>query len=104
MRRKGECFDHPLAERCFGRLKYERTDRRHDVTRQEARADMVDSRERFSNSKRLHSSLGDVSPHAYEVSAKVASCHVCIALTTTVSHGGPQAIPLGPLYPSSRAS
>ena len=40
---------------------------RPDVTRQEARVDIVDSRERFSNSKRLHLSLGDVSPQAYEV-------------------------------------
>jgi putative transposase len=52
MSRQGECLDHAVAERFFGRLKRERTDRRHDVTRQEARADVVNYIEMFSNSQR----------------------------------------------------
>ena len=62
MSRKGECLDNAVAERFFGSLKRERTDLRHYVTRQEARADVVDYIEMFYNSKRLHSYLGYVSP------------------------------------------
>jgi len=72
MSRKGACLDNAVAERFFGSLKRERMDLRHYATRQEARADVVDYIEMFYNSKRLHSSLGYVSPTAYEVSAKVA--------------------------------
>jgi putative transposase len=72
MRRKSECLDHAVAERCFGSLKRERTDLRQYVTRQEASADVVDYLEMFYHSKRLHSYLGYVSPNAYEVLAKVA--------------------------------
>ena len=83
MSRKGECLDNAVAERFFGSLKRERTDLRHYVTRQEARADVVDDIEVFYNSKRLHSYLGDVSPRDYEVLAKVASLGVRFSLTTT---------------------
>ena len=72
MSRKGECLDNAVAERFLGSLKRERTDRRHYVTRQEARADVVNYIEMFYNSKRLHSYLGSVSPNAYEGSANVA--------------------------------
>jgi transposase InsO family protein len=53
-------------------LKRERTWQRYDVTRQEARDDVVDYIEMFSNSWRKHSSLGYVSPNAYENTAQVA--------------------------------
>jgi putative transposase len=72
MSRQGECLDNAVAERFFGSPKRERTDLRHYMTRQEARADVVDYIEMFYNSKRLHAYLGYVSPNAYEVSAKVA--------------------------------
>jgi transposase InsO family protein len=72
MSRQGACGDTAVAERFFGSLKRERTDRRHYVTRQEARTDVVDYIEMFYNSKRLHSYLGSVSPNAYEGSANVA--------------------------------
>jgi putative transposase len=47
MSRKGECMDNAVAERYFGSLKRERTDRRHEVTRQEATADVVGYIKRF---------------------------------------------------------
>jgi putative transposase len=72
MSRTGECLDNAVAERCFGSLKRERTDRRHYMTRQDARADVIDDVELFYNRKRLHSYLGYVSPHDYELLAKVA--------------------------------
>jgi putative transposase len=69
---KGECLDNAVAERFFGSLKCERTDLRHDVTRQAARVDGVDYIEMFYHSTRLHSYLGFVSPRDYEVLARVA--------------------------------
>ena len=55
-----------VAERFFGSLKRERTLKRYDLTRQEAREDVIDYIEMFYNSGRKHSYLGDVSPNAYE--------------------------------------
>jgi transposase InsO family protein len=69
---KGEGLDHAVAERFFGSLKRERTSQRYDVTRQEARDDLIDYLEVFSNSWRKHSSLGYVSPNAYEKMAQAA--------------------------------
>jgi transposase InsO family protein len=70
--RKGECLDNAVAERFFGSWKRERTDLRHDVTRQAARVDGVDYIPMFYHSTRLHSYLGYVSPRDYEVLARVA--------------------------------
>ena len=81
---QGECRDNAVAERCFGSLTGERTALRHDATRQEARADVVDDIEMFSNRTRLHASLGYVSPNDYEGWAKVAELSVRFPLTTSV--------------------
>jgi transposase InsO family protein len=86
MSEQGECLDNAVAERFFGRLKGERTALRHYATRQEAREDVVDDIERFYNSTRLHSYLGDVSPNDYEGLAKVASLSVRFYLTRTLTH------------------
>jgi len=72
MSRKGECLDNAVAERFFGSLKRERTSHGQYATRQEARDDVIDYIEMFYNSKRLHSSLGYVSPNAYEAVLKAA--------------------------------
>ena len=72
MSRKGEGLDNAVAERFFGSVKGERTARRHDATRQEARDEVIEYIAMFSNSKRLHSYVGDVSPHDFERWAKVA--------------------------------
>jgi putative transposase len=53
-------------------LKRERTSQRYDVTRQEARDDVVDDIEMFYNSWHKHSYLGYVSPNAYEHIAQAA--------------------------------
>jgi putative transposase len=66
MSRKGDCLDNAVAERFFGSLKRERTHHRQYMTRQEARADVVDYVEMFYNSWRKHSYLGYVSPNEYE--------------------------------------
>lgn len=72
MSRKGDGWDNAVVERFFGSLTRERTAQRQYATRQEARDDVMDSIEMFSNSKRLHSYLGYVSPHEYASFACVA--------------------------------
>jgi putative transposase len=72
MSRKGECLDNAVAERCCGSVKGERPALRHYATRQEARDDVVEDLEMCYNSKRLHSSLGSVSPHDFERLGRVA--------------------------------
>jgi putative transposase len=53
-------------------LKRERTSKRYYRTRQEARDDIIDYIEMFSNSWRKHSYLGYVSPNEFEKIAKGA--------------------------------
>ncbi len=45
----GSCADNAAAESFFGILKRERVNRRHYVTRAQARADIFDYIERFHN-------------------------------------------------------
>ena len=69
---KGNCLDNAVAERFFGSLKGERTSKGDYLTREQARADVVDYIEMFYNSRRQHSYLGYMSPNEYEVLGKVA--------------------------------
>jgi len=66
MSRKGDCWDNAVAESFFRSLKTERIDDTLYVTRNEAKADIVDYIEMFYNSHRLHSSLGYESPNEFE--------------------------------------
>ncbi len=66
MSRKGNCWDNAVMERFFGSLKSERTEYKKYNTRIQAKADLIDYIEMFYNSQRLHSTLGYVSPLAYE--------------------------------------
>ena len=84
MRRKGAWLDHAVAERCFGRLKRERTAHCQYATRQAAQEDVIDYIEMLYNSTRLYSYLGYVSPNAYEAVLKAASLSVRFSLTTTL--------------------
>lgn len=72
MSEKGEGPDNAMAERCFGSVTREWTLHSYDATRQEARDDIIDYLEMFSNSRRKHSYLGYVSPNHYEQLALVA--------------------------------
>ena len=69
---QGECLDHAVAERFFGRLTREWTAHHDDATRREASNDIVAYLEMFYNSRRKHSYLGYVSPNEYEKLARVA--------------------------------
>ena len=83
MSRHGDGWDHAVVERCVGSCKRERTALGHDATRQDARDDVSDDLEMFSNRTRWHSSLGSVSPHDFARVANVAERTVRFYLTTT---------------------
>jgi transposase InsO family protein len=64
----GQCWDNAPAESFFASLKKELTHHEDYQTRQEARASIFEFIEVFYNNQRLHSSLGYVTPAAYEQS------------------------------------
>jgi putative transposase len=63
-----QCWDNAPAESFFASLKKELTHHEDYQTRQEARASIFEYIEVFYNNQRLHSSLGYVTPAAYELS------------------------------------
>ena len=71
MSRKGNCWDNAPTESLWGRLKVGRLHGRRFATRREAK-DEVMNWLMFYNHERLHSTLGYVSPMAYEQSWKAA--------------------------------
>ena len=66
MSRKGNCWDNSVAESFFHTLKVERVSRRSYASREHAKADIFDYIERFYNRTRRHSTLGNLSPAAFE--------------------------------------
>jgi putative transposase len=66
MSRTGNCYDNAVAESFFGTLKTERVHKRRYRTKAQARADVFHWIECWYNRKRLHSSLGYVSPETFE--------------------------------------
>jgi len=66
MSRTGNCYDNAPMESFFGTLKCELVHDRQYHTRAEARQDIFEYIEVFYNRKRLHSSLGYLSPAQYE--------------------------------------
>jgi putative transposase len=72
MSRSGDVWDNSAMESFFSSLKTERVSRRVYATRDEARADVFDYVERFYNRRRQHSTLGYLSPAAFEDAAASA--------------------------------
>lgn len=72
MSRSGDVWDNAVMESFFSTLKTERTNRKHYSTRNAARADVFDFIECFYNPTRRHSTLGNLSPIAFERRAAVA--------------------------------
>lgn len=70
MSRKGNCWDNSVMERFFLNLKMERLWQRQYANHDEARSDINQYIVGFYNCVRLHSTLGYLSPSAYE--AKMA--------------------------------
>lgn len=66
MSRKGNCWDNAVMERFFLNLKMERVWQRDYANHAEATRDIADYIVGFYNSCRLHSTLGYLSPNAYE--------------------------------------
>ena len=66
MSRKGDCWDNAAMESFFGTLKVECVYQARYETRAEARSDIFEYIEGFYNTRRMHSSLGYVSPAAFE--------------------------------------
>jgi putative transposase len=64
--RRGQCWDNALAESFFATIKGELLDERRWPTRAAARSAIFEFIEGWYNLRRLHSSLGYVSPAAYE--------------------------------------
>jgi putative transposase len=72
MSRSGNVWDNAAMESFFSSLKTERTARKMYRTRDAAKADVFDYIERFYNPKRRHSTIGYISPMAYERQAGLA--------------------------------
>lgn len=66
MSRRGDCWDNAAVESFFASLKKERVYRTVYPTRDAARADIFEYIEAFYNSRRRHSTLGQVSPAEFE--------------------------------------
>jgi len=67
MSRTGDCYDNAVAESFFATLKRELIDRVRWRTRDAARTAIFRYIEGWYNRRRRHSSLGYVSPIAYEL-------------------------------------
>jgi transposase InsO family protein len=66
MSRKGNCWDNAVTERFFLNLKMERVWQRQYANQGEALRDIADYIVNFYNPHRLHSTLGYLSPNAFE--------------------------------------
>lgn len=66
MSRRGDCWDNSAVESFFASLKKDRVHRKTYPTRDAARADIFDYIEAFYNTRRRHSTLGQVSPAEFE--------------------------------------
>jgi putative transposase len=65
---KGDCWDNAVIESFWATLKNELVHHEHYATREQARRSIFEYIEVFYNRKRLHSSLGYVSPETFEAS------------------------------------
>lgn len=66
MSRKGNCYDNAVAESFFNTIKSELTSRQSYATHKEARAGIFEWIECWYNRRRRHSTLGYLSPEAFE--------------------------------------
>ena len=73
MSRKGNCWDNAPVESFFGTLKQELVHRHDFVTREAARQEIFNYIEVWYNRKRRHSSLGYISPDAFEEQTRVGA-------------------------------
>ena len=70
MSRKGDCWDNAVVESFFGTIKEELIHRYPWPTKAKAKHAITDYIACFYNSRRRHSTLGDVSPMEYEAASR----------------------------------
>ena len=63
---RGECWDDACVESFWGTLKTEQVNHEHYATRESARLTIFEYIQVFYDRKRLHSSIGYLSPKAFE--------------------------------------
>jgi putative transposase len=68
MSRRGNCHDNAVMESCFSTIKFELADRFDSCS--EAKRKLFDYIEVFYNQRRRHSTIGQISPAAYERRAR----------------------------------
>jgi hypothetical protein len=68
MSRLGKCHDNPVMESCFSTVKAELADRFDSCG--EAKRELFNYIELFYNQRRRHSTIGQISPAAYERRAR----------------------------------
>ena len=68
MSRRGNCHDNAVMESCFSTVKMELADRFDSCS--EAKRELFDYIELFYNQRRRHSTIGQISPAAYERRAR----------------------------------
>jgi Integrase core domain len=73
MSRRGNCWDNAVAESFFATLKVELVRDATWATRARARTELFEYLEVFHNGQRRHSTLGYLSPRAFEQTASTAS-------------------------------
>jgi transposase InsO family protein len=66
---RGDCYDNAMMESFWATLKSELVQHRSYATREQARQSIFEYIEVFYNRKRLHSSLGYLSPESFEAAA-----------------------------------
>lgn len=76
----GDCYDNALCESFFATLECERLDRRTYRTREQARRDLFTFIEGWYNPHRRHSSLGQISPAAFERQHATAESAPCVSV------------------------
>ncbi len=70
MSRRGNCYDNAVMESFFSALRREWTYHQRYATREAARQSLFEYIEVFYNRRRLHSTLGYVSPAEYEANQR----------------------------------
>ena len=71
MSRRGNCYDNAVMESCFSTIKAELADRFDSCS--EAKRELFDYIEVFYNQRRRHSTIGQISPAAFEQRARTAA-------------------------------
>jgi len=77
---KGNYYDNAATEAFFGSLKDECVHRTCSCSHEEARQSLFEFLEVFSHRQRRHSSLGDLSPRAFEQQWEVTAENLAVFL------------------------